>query len=229
MKRLLLAACAGLLAAAMGSPSLAADMREPVYRSSLGEPVYIAPSAWTGAYIGLNGGYGFGTSNWTSSLLGATTGDFDVSGGLVGGTIGYNMQNGKVVWGIEGDIDAAWMKGSTTTSCGTPGCETRDRWLGTVRGRLGYSMDRWLPYITGGAAFGGLKITPPSGSSIQSTEVGWVLGAGIEYAFLGPWSAKVEYQYVDLGKASCGASVCGTSTDVAFKTSIVKVGLNYRY
>jgi len=98
MKRLLLTACAGLLAAATSSPLFAADVREPVYRSSLGEPVYIAPSAWSGVYIGLNGGYGFGTSNWTGSLLGTTTGDFDVSGGLFGGTIGYNMQSGKVVW-----------------------------------------------------------------------------------------------------------------------------------
>ena len=224
MKRFTLTACAGLLVAAMASPSFAADMPRP---SSYKAPVYVAPFSWTGFYVGINGGYGWGKSSWTSA--GVTTGDFDVKGALAGGTIGYNLQTGVWVWGLEGDIDASWIKGTTTVNCGVPGCETRNRWLATARGRIGYAWDRFLPYITGGAAFGDIKMTPGGGASETKTKVGWTLGAGLEYAFMGAWSAKLEYLYVDLGKATCGAATCGLDTEVKFKTNIVRAGVNYRF
>jgi outer membrane immunogenic protein len=52
---------------------------------------------------------------------------------------------------------------------------------------------------------------------------------GLEYGFLGPWSAKIEYLYADLGNATCGAASCGVDTSVSFKTSIVRLGVNYRF
>jgi outer membrane immunogenic protein len=52
---------------------------------------------------------------------------------------------------------------------------------------------------------------------------------GLEYELLGPWSAKVEYLYADLGTASCGAATCGIDTSVSFKTSIIRFGVNYRF
>jgi outer membrane immunogenic protein len=226
MKRFLLAVSAGLMAASMASPSFAADMPRPVYKA----PMYVAPFSWTGFYVGINGGYGFGKSNWSNTF--GTTGDFNTKGALAGGTIGYNLQTGAWVWGLEGDIDYSWMKGSVTNAaigCGGAGCETRNDWLGTARGRIGYAWDRFLPYVTGGAAFGDIKATNPAGASSTKTKLGYVLGAGVEYAFLGAWSAKIEYNYVDLGKGTCAAATCGLDTDVKFKTNIVKLGVNYRF
>src|ERR1700693_320268 len=110
MKRFILTACAGLIAAAVASPSFAADLPRPSYKSPVYSPEYAAPFSWTGFYVGLNGGYGFGKSNWTNST--GTSGDFNINGGLAGGTIGYNMQTGAWVWGLEADIDASWIKGS---------------------------------------------------------------------------------------------------------------------
>ena len=150
MKRFTLAACAGLLAAAMALPSFAADMSRPAFNA----PSSAAPWNWTGFYVGINGGYGFGKSNWTN--VAGTTGDFNVRGALAGGTIGYNLQTGMWVWGLEGDVDASWIKGTDATIC----CETKNDWLATARGRIGYAMDRWLPFLTGGAAFGDVKMTP---------------------------------------------------------------------
>jgi outer membrane immunogenic protein len=227
MQRLILTACAALFATAITAPSYAADMPAPLSRPSYKGPVYVAGYNWTGFYAGINGGYGFGKSNWTNP--GITTGDFNVNGPLVGGTIGYNLQTGSWVWGLEGDIDYSWIKGSTTTSCGG-GCETRNDWLGTARGRLGYAWDRFLPYITGGAAFGDIKATTGLGSE-SHTKIGWTAGAGVEYAFMGPWSVKLEYLYADLGKVSCSVAACGggTGADVKFATSLVRVGLNYRF
>ena len=228
MKRFILTACAGLLAAAMASPSLAADMPRPAY-PAYKAPLYVAPFSWTGFYVGLNGGYGWGKSDWSPSTGGVGTGDFDIKGGLVGGTMGYNLQTGSWVWGLEGDFDASWIKGTETISCGIPGCETSNKWLATARGRLGYSWDRWLPFITGGAAFGNIKMDPGFGTTESQTKVGWTAGAGIEYAFMGAWSAKIEYLYVDLGTATCGTPTCIPDFDVSFKTNLVRIGLNYRF
>jgi outer membrane immunogenic protein len=219
MNRFTLAACAGLLAAAMALPAFAADFPQPAFKA----PSSAEPWNWTGFYAGINGGYGFGTSNWTNG--GGTTGDFNVRGALAGGTIGYNLQTGLWVWGLEGDVDASWIKGTDATIC----CETKNDWLATARGRIGYAMDRWMPYITGGAAFGDVKMTPVGGASETDTRFGWTGGGGLEYAFMGAWSAKVEYLYVDLGKASCSVATCGVATDVTFKTSIVRGGINYHF
>ena len=219
MKRFTLAACAGLLAAAMALPSYAADMSLAAFKA----PSSAAPWNWTGFYVGINGGYGFGRSSWTN--VGGTTGDFNVSGALAGGTIGYNLQTGLWVWGAEADIDASWIKGTAATIC----CETKNDWLATARGRIGYAMDRWLPFLTGGAAFGDVNMTPVGGASETTTKIGWTAGGGLEYAFQGAWSAKVEYLYVDLGKASCDVATCGVATDVTFKTSIVRGGINYHF
>ncbi|MGC1465757.1 MAG: outer membrane protein [Pseudolabrys sp.] len=220
MKRFILAVGAGLLALAVASPSSAADLPRPAYKA----PAYVAaPFSWSGFYVGLNAGYGWGTSNWSAG--GVTTGNFDTKGWLGGGTIGYNLQTGVWVWGLEADLDYSTIKGTDGTGC----CETRNTWLGTARGRIGYSFDRWLPYITGGAAFGGVKMTPVGGTSESKTRVGWAAGAGLEYAFLGAWSAKIEYLYADLGTSSCDATTCGVATDVKFKTNIVRAGVNYRF
>jgi outer membrane immunogenic protein len=225
MKRITKLACAGLFAATMACPSFAADLPRPAFKA----PVFVAPFfSWTGFYVGINGGYGWGKSDWTNIL--GTTGDFNVKGGLVGGTLGYNLQTGSWVWGLETDLDFSTIKGTTTAAlCGAVGCETKNTWLGTARGRIGYAWDRWLPYITGGAAYGNVKMTPPGGASETDTRFGWTLGGGIEYAFLGSWSAKLEYLYADLGKAECSAAVCGVVTDVEFRTNMVRGGLNYRF
>ena len=89
-------------------------------------------------------------------------------------------------------------------------CGTRNNWLATFRGRIGYAFDRWLPYITGGGAYGNVKATvsvPAFGlaASSSNNQLGWTVGAGLEYAFLSNWSAKIEYLYVDLGSFDTAA------------------------
>jgi len=226
MKRLTLLAMAGLMAAAWAAPSLGADLPRPAYKA----PVYVAPGFnWTGFYVGINGGYGWAKSSWSSAV---TSGDVSPKGWLIGGTLGYNMQTGNFVWGLEGDIDLSTIKGSTsggTGVCATPGCESRNRWFGTARGRIGYAFDRWLPYLTGGAAFGDVKMSPNTGLSETKTKIGWTAGAGIEWAFMTNWSTKIEYLYADLGKSTCSAASCGVDTDVTWKANIVRLGVNYRF
>ena len=121
------------------------------------------------------------------------------------------------------------IKGSETCALGP--CEIDNKWLATARLRLGYAFDRWLPYLTGGAAFGDVKATRVGLNSAGTNDVmaGWTVGGGVEYAFLGNWTAKLEYLYVDLGKFDC-STACGPVVDnVSFQTNVVRAGLNYKF
>jgi outer membrane immunogenic protein len=183
-------------------------------------PVYTAPYYnWTGGYIGINGGGGWGRSNFGSPFA---TGNYNLSGGVIGATLGYNFQAGALVWGVEGDLDWSNIRGSAP--CGAFSCETRNSWLGTVRGRIGYAADRFMPYVTGGLAVGDIRTNIAGFNSASSTKAGWTLGAGIEAALWQNWTAKLEYLYVDLGR---GGGIAGT--DARFNTSLIRVGLNYRF
>jgi outer membrane immunogenic protein len=217
MKKLLLASV-GVLALGIASAS-AADIAR-ARRAPPPAPVITPVFSWTGFYAGINGGYGWGGDTSFSSPFPSSS--FDKSGGLVGGTLGYNYQMNQIVFGVEGDIDASWIKGSGV--CGGLPCETKNSWLGTVRGRVGYAFDRFMPYVTGGAAFGDVKNTITPIGSATETRAGWTVGGGLEANIWGPWSAKIEYLYVDLGS---GAPVAGSSAD--FKTNIVRAGLNYHF
>jgi len=228
MKRLLLM-MVGLMVLATGSASAADLPRQMPVRA----PAYFAPPPynWTGFYVGINGGGGWGTSKWDPPFPGS----FDVSGGVVGGTVGYNWQFGTWVAGVEGDLDWSNIKGSTTAGiCVTPACEMRNNYLGTVRGRMGYAFDRFLPYVTGGLAVGNVKASSPGLTTVDDTNAGWTAGAGVEFAVAGNVTAKVEYLYVDLGNVTCGiGSACyggvTASNKADFTTNMVRGGLNFRF
>jgi outer membrane immunogenic protein len=219
---------ATLLALAAASPAFAADIpaRMPTKAPAVVQQAY----NWTGWYIGINGGGAFGRSNWSGPA--GSTGGFNVNGGMVGGTLGVNWQANQWVWGLEGDGDWTNIKGSTNSGCAL-GCETKSNFLATFRGRVGYAgFGPVLPYLTGGLAVGDIEATGVgTGVSSTTTRAGWTVGTGIEWAVTGPWTAKIEYLYADLGKASCSAAACGGvgTTDVKLTENVVRAGLNYRF
>jgi outer membrane immunogenic protein len=220
MKRLCLAIVSlAALTGAAAAADLPARAPAPYYPPAFAPPVY----NWTGFYIGVNGGGGFGNSTWDR------TGSFNLSGGLVGGTVGYNYQFGQAVVGVEGDIDWTNLKGSTSTFC-APGCQTSNTWLSTVRGRFGYAAGRFMPYVTGGAAFGNIRATTPGFAGASNTDAGWTVGGGIEAALAGNWTAKAEYLYVSLGSFNCGVACGVTAVDnVSLRANILRAGVNYRF
>ncbi|MBV8791254.1 MAG: porin family protein [Pseudolabrys sp.] len=222
MKRFVVAGIGVLsMIAGMGSAN-AADMARRAMPTKA--PVYSTYN-WSGAYIGLNAGGGFGRSSFDGV---PTTGGFNVSGALVGGQLGYNWQFGQTVLGLETDIDWSSIRGSA--ACGAFSCQTRNDWIGTTRGRIGYAFNRFLPYVTGGAAYGNIKASTTGFPGASDTRFGWTLGAGAEFALAGPLTAKLEYLYADLGKFDCGASCTATPPqNVKFNTNIVRAGLNYRF
>lgn len=218
------AAAAAILIAPLGAQAADLGRRPPP------PAAYFTPAPtytnWTGFYGGLNAGYGFGTSSWNSLVA---SGNPNPKGLLAGFTFGYNYQTSAWVWGLEGDIDFSDMKGSVVCGAGT--CETKNSWLGTERLRLGYAgLNNWLLYLTGGAAFGDVKASNSLTGSATATKIGWVAGAGAEYAMWSNWSVKLEYLYANLGSVTCDVA-CGAPTGgtVGFKTSIVRGGVNYRF
>jgi outer membrane immunogenic protein len=216
-----LVAGAVVLGLAVAGSAGAADLSvTPLYKAQL--PVATAYN-WSGLYVGLNGGGGWGTSNWDGA------GSLNLSGGLIGGTAGVNWQVGRAVLGLEGDVDWSNLKGTATTLC-PAGCTTNNDWLATVRGRAGYAFDRFLPFVTGGLAVGDIRATTPGFAGASQTNAGWTVGGGVELALTNNWTAKAEYLHVDLGNLNCGFS-CGVAAgnNVSLRTDVVRGGVNFRF
>ena len=174
------------------------------------------PINWGGVYIGLNGGYALGKSSWNNNF--GSTGNFDVNGGLFGGTLGINYAGfgDWVLLGFEGDFD--WAGTTGTTNCASIGealgtnCTSRVDYLATFRLRAGYTWSHFLIYATAGGATGNLRLKDSTGVSQNPTpSLGWTAGGGVEYLFTDAISAKIEYLYVDLGKTSCPAGTLCSS------------------
>jgi outer membrane immunogenic protein len=218
------------------APTRAADVAIPMPAAKIQDVPFVVYD-WTGFYLGLNGGGAWGTSNQTQVFApNRSTGSFDTSGGLVGGTVGFNLQIDQFVFGLEGDLD--WASVSGSINCPTAGftCSTTSSYLLTGRGRLGYALGWWLPYVTGGAAMGQVKqsFSPAIGinDGVATNRVGWTVGGGLEYAIGNSgWAAKVEYLHVDLGTFYCNiacAGVGGQTIGTRFNEEIFRAGIDYR-
>jgi outer membrane immunogenic protein len=197
MKLALLCSAAFL---AVSSTAMAAD---------LVEPVAAMPYSWTGFYIGAQVGGGWNDSRWSGDTF--PTFNTNGSGAVYGGQIGYNYQIDQFVIGIEGDLAGSSVKGDNQCA-GGPGsnCQTKQDYLASVRGRLGYAIDRVLIYGDGGVAFTKYKFreTQPFQQSFDGgNRVGWTAGLGAEYAFTDHWTAGVEWNYYDFGSKSGASSV----------------------
>jgi len=224
---------AGILVA--GSAA-AADLSEPVAPPPYQPIPGSAPILnWTGFYAGVQGGYGFGSSHAAFIGSGASATDTSPSGWVGGGQVGYNWElPNNVVLGIEGDWVAAGLSDSVSSGGAGGGPVTITQKIGSigaVKGRLGYASGRWMPYLTGGWAFG-TGTRQESGTypgSDDSTHSGYIVGAGVEYAMSHHWSVRGEYDYVDLGKATYDIPGPGSGTRADLTANLLTVGLNYRF
>jgi outer membrane immunogenic protein len=182
-------------------------------------PVYVpAPATvynWTGFYIGGNLGFGWNGGSFSdplgNTLTPTTSGQF-----LGGGQVGLHYQFwGGVLIGAEADFD--WLPNTNNTSStallvnplGVPTGSTssvtvNNRWLTTVTGRFGYAWDRVLLYGKGGGAWVGSNNPTvtinggPVAVSTSNNNSGWTAGLGVEWAFSGNWSARLEYDFIGL-------------------------------
>lgn len=196
---------------------------------------YANPAIWTGLYLGLSAGYGWGESNLEYERAGHGAASTDPSGLLGALSLGYNYQLGSgLVIGAEADVgvmdlsvdDKIVFDGHTYQSRFGP-------WWGTVRGRVGYAFDRTLIYGTGGAAFMGVDEvaignTPGETAVNEDTRSGWVVGGGFEHAFSPNASFKVEYLHMDFGSFN---GLSGNQEAFSFdnRIDLVRAGVNYKF
>ena len=191
-----------LLAAASMTVATAAFAADPIMPAPTPiVPVVDDSSVWDGFYAGANAGYGWGEFDDA-----ATT---DIEGWLGGAQVGYNAAFGGVVVGIEGDYQFSDIKED----------DLGINHFGTVRGRIGPDLGGFLPYITGGIAFGELD------NDIDDAEYGWgwAAGAGVEAMVMDNLSVKGEYLYTSFNEVEFD------SGDADAEAHIARIGLNFHF
>ena len=218
MKKLLIALSLSLLASSASAADVVVEQVAPVF-------------SWTGGYIGLQAGYAWGSSN-IDQIGGPGFVDTDPDGFLGGVYGGYNYQmSNNIVIGAEldvvfGNVDG---DGQVFLAPGVPSGVTATEelnWSGAARLRLGYAVDRFLPYIAGGVAFGDVDISSNGGGpSFGDTFTGWTIGAGLDYAMTDNLLLRAEYRYTDFGSESFE----DVSSDVDLKTNEVRLGIAYKF
>ena len=253
MKKLLVVGAALI---SLGVPAIAADL--PVKAVPLVVPYF----SWTGCYVGATVGYEWGTSHQTyGGLAGGLpavgtipagtelTPNYKVNGVTGGAELGCNYQVGSWVYGVEVDGSLSSAQGQTLTSPAATAFvnpnlvfASRQHWLATARGRLGYAVDKWLVYATGGVAFARYDLNNYLPASIfqmqpeRVTKAGLAIGGGVEYALSYGWSLKAEALYIDFGKLHYGDVPIGClggggcpNADVRTYEWTARVGVNYRF
>jgi outer membrane immunogenic protein len=261
MKRFFVAAVA--VASLFGSAAMAADL--PVKAAPMPAAVYNWTGFYIGGNIGYSWGRSsdFSTlTNGAGTVLFSNSNSTDLNGFVGGGQIGYNWQVTNWVWGLEADIQGTDEKGSRNFTCGTSVCrpdiigalvvlgppvlvspmDQKIEWFGTVRGRAGIlATPAVLLYGTGGLAYGDVRTAETVGGlafTNTQTRVGWTVGAGVEGAIGGNWTAKLEYLYVDLGRTTgsflttfgaVGGGVLSSNYSSRITDNVLRVGVNYRF
>jgi outer membrane immunogenic protein len=227
----------------LAGSSNAADLPQLAYKA----PPPATMFNWTGFYIGVHAGAGWGLmeDTFTTATL-RSINQHSMVGFLGGAQVGVNYQVGSWVLGAEAQFSWSDLDGTNTCEPGAPvallNCHTKADWLGTAAARLGFAFDRTMVFVKGGGAWVHDKYdmtsftTPFTNIHVDDTRYGWMFGTGVEHALLGNWSAKVEYDYLDFGTHTpsfpgLAAIVIGLNEAVPIRQRIhlVKVGLNYRF
>ena len=225
-----------LFAGAASAADLAPQAVEPV------APAY-TPYDWSGPYVGVHAGYGWGREDDNQSRLfpniqaGVAADKFDMNGFVGGAHAGYNYQIDQFVIGGEADIDYTDLKGSHRYSYYggqvTGVLRMKSEWQGSLRLRAGYAFDNLLVYATGGVAFANGKLSDVGqfrtayASSDTNTHIGWTVGLGAEYAFTQNWIGRVEVRYSDFQKK--GYETANGRVKAGWNQTTATAGVSYKF
>jgi len=206
---------------------------QSVARTQYESSYYPTNVNWTGFYVGLNLGGGVATSGWTDPVDGLA--DNPRSGVIIGGAqFGANWQFDALVVGFEADFDATDLRGNSIDAAGDTHL-IRASWLSTVTGRVGYAFGQALLYAKGGFASGNerdtlITATGHHANTSNTTQIGWTVGGGVEYGITQHWSARLEYDFIDLahGLNLTGNTISAPVT-VDYTVQRVVAGVNYRF
>jgi outer membrane immunogenic protein len=189
---------------------------------------------WSGYYIGGNVGAGVGRTSFTAVMQGLSVAPSEEIRGFVGGAQGgFNWQFGPWVAGIEADAQFSNQRNGVTVA-GMQFANTLT-YFSTLRGRIGYAMDEWLVYVTGGGGYAGNEDSysfPILGgfSDSQSFPL-WAVGVGVETQIWERWTGRLEYLYLQSGSVSNTLAVPGGTFAVtrSVHDNVIRTGLNYHF
>lgn len=181
------------------------------------ETIEVPVFTWSGGYLGVAGGGGWADGDFTT---GGVTASDSFNGGIFGAFAGWNWQmDNNFVVGLEGDVDYNWNDNTFA-----PGVEAGTDWAGSVRGRLGYAVDRTLIYGTAGWAVTRGFVDNGVTEDTQTFN-GWTACAGVDQAFTDNMFGRLEYRYTDFSDED----VFGGATNADFDQHTVKVGLGFKF
>jgi outer membrane immunogenic protein len=231
MRKILLG-MVGLAALGIAAPASAADLAVAPYTKA-SPPMMAALYDWSGLYVGLNGGGGWSHKCWTNtSTFGVATvpavaeGCHNATGGMVGAQMGYRLQSGPLVYGVEVQGDWSNLKASNV-SFFLPAAtnQTRVNGLALFTGQVGYAWNNVLWYVKGGGAVVADRytgITTATGLAFdQANQTRWggAAGTGLEVTFAPNWSVAVEYDHLFMGTGSANFLATGNTALPAGNTS----------
>jgi len=233
-------AYAAAIAAATGLPlstlsAVAADM--PVQP----RPPVIERPLWTGFYIGVQGGGGWGSSRLVDPSFNISFAAVAVksSGWLAGGQVGADWQFGNMVVGGELDALGASIKGSALNLFGSSGplstgVSADFRALATGTGRVGYAAGSYLGYIKAGIAWANIDFQAGVGGGfglpvdVNHQRTGLTAGGGLEMALVGNLSARLEYDFIYFGTSSINLG-SQLPVNLDHQIHLATLGLNWRF
>ena len=201
-----LASAAIAICIAAATPAAAADVEPP------------SSYDWSGPYIGLHDGYGWGDSQVDeidpeTGLIGQTQ-DYSHDGFISGIHDGWDLQSDSLVWGIVGEIEFADVSGTQDFGGSTDSTDKNIRLLSSLRLCTGFAADRALFYATGGLAAGLVDMEASEDNftasiSGSSFTVGYTVGGGVEFAFSDDLSGLLENRYTDIGNTDHTGNIFG--------------------
>lgn len=241
MKKYTLSLLAGVAALGFATAGYAADL---IVETPVVPGVVDVSGNWDGAYVGVFAGYGWGEVDHTGVVPGLFDdpgADLDISGWLLGVKAGadFTVSQGLVV-GVVGDLAWSNQSGSDVfedpfVNFGVDEAEVTYEldWQGSIRGRIGFDGDAFLPYLTAGLAFGHMNHTitlddDPTEEG-DATFIGWTAGAGVEFAVADNVSLNLEYRYTDFGEQTIDMGLDDNNPSFALTSHAVTAGVNWRF
>lgn len=203
-----------------------------VSTSALAQNPSYKPYRWTGFYVGLQGGYFNGNSNWEVAYEGNRI-DHDLEGGMGGFFLGYNYQTPvNLVVGVDAEMNFGSVDGSSACPDPTYACNSDVHWLGSTKFRLGYALDRFMPYVTLGCAYAGGEVSVRdlyTGLEFNSngSYFGFTPGIGFEFAITKNLLLRGEYNYYYFFRSE--QEIDNAKADIQADTSAFKLGLSFKF
>jgi outer membrane immunogenic protein len=191
---------------------------------------------WSGSYWGIAGGYALGSQK-ARDIASVISADETVHGTVVGAYAGTNRQISRFVFGTEMDVSKGAIAGDfvlpgSAWACGTAAanCSTEVGWHGSLRGRAGFAMNSFLPYVTVGgtlgettSSFSGLGVS----EKVSGIAYGWVAGVGLEYALMRNLILRGEALHYELSDVAerFGVGEAGASANF----NVLRIGASLKF